>query len=147
MKYFFSFIHYSLFFFFFLMIRRQPRSTLFPYTTLFRSAVQHGFRSSDDDDDVGPHQGGMDAQLHGTCSAYVDQVVSRDVVHLDVSVEPAGELRRDERLELLVSGAPSQSARDEQRLIPARDSEALEFGHRGCDRGLAWVAVGAGQRQ
>src|SRR2546422_9271846 len=28
----------SLFFFFFLMIRRPPRSTLFPYTTLFRSA-------------------------------------------------------------------------------------------------------------
>src|SRR5436309_5120039 len=29
----------SLFLFFFLMIRRPPRSTLFPYTTLFRSAV------------------------------------------------------------------------------------------------------------
>src|SRR5256885_7920994 len=27
------------FFFFFLMIRRPPRSTLFPYTTLFRSRV------------------------------------------------------------------------------------------------------------
>src|SRR3712207_7835697 len=27
----------SLFYFFFLMIRRPPRSTLFPYTTLFRS--------------------------------------------------------------------------------------------------------------
>src|SRR3712207_7586557 len=27
--------------FFFLMIRRPPRSTLFPYTTLFRSAVVH----------------------------------------------------------------------------------------------------------
>src|SRR2546422_4559725 len=27
----------TLFFFFFLMIRRPPRSTLFPYTTLFRS--------------------------------------------------------------------------------------------------------------
>src|SRR2546427_7936182 len=27
------------FVFFFLMIRRPPRSTLFPYTTLFRSAV------------------------------------------------------------------------------------------------------------
>src|SRR2546430_10690772 len=27
-------------FFFFLMIRRPPRSTLFPYTTLFRSALQ-----------------------------------------------------------------------------------------------------------
>src|SRR2546430_2075263 len=29
--------HIYLFFFFFLMIRRPPRSTLFPYTTLFRS--------------------------------------------------------------------------------------------------------------
>src|SRR5256885_4564386 len=27
--------------FFFLMIRRPPRSTLFPYTTLFRSGVDH----------------------------------------------------------------------------------------------------------
>src|SRR3712207_7230878 len=37
----------SIMFFFFLMIRRPPRSTLFPYTTLFRSityasASQHG---------------------------------------------------------------------------------------------------------
>src|SRR3712207_7006504 len=32
-----------LFFLFFLMIRRPPRSTLFPYTTLFRSCS--GFRS------------------------------------------------------------------------------------------------------
>src|SRR5574337_1572202 len=29
-----------LFFFFFLMIRRPPRSTLFPYTTLFRSVIR-----------------------------------------------------------------------------------------------------------
>src|SRR3712207_7325351 len=28
-----------MFFFFFLMIRRPPRSTLFPYTTLFRSSL------------------------------------------------------------------------------------------------------------
>src|SRR2546430_2985280 len=35
----FSYVGYDLFylFFFFLMIRRPPRSTLFPYTTLFRS--------------------------------------------------------------------------------------------------------------
>src|SRR6266536_5131180 len=37
----FSFLSFLLslffFFFFFLMIRRPPRSTLFPYTTLFRS--------------------------------------------------------------------------------------------------------------
>src|SRR3712207_7166048 len=29
---------YKFYFFFFLMIRRPPRSTLFPYTTLFRSS-------------------------------------------------------------------------------------------------------------
>src|SRR5215208_4795597 len=31
--------------FFFLMIRRQPRSTLFPYTTLFRSGARHPERA------------------------------------------------------------------------------------------------------
>src|SRR3982751_7073667 len=39
----------SFLFFFFLMIRRPPRSTLFPYTTLFRSVVLGGR----------PHQGGL----------------------------------------------------------------------------------------
>src|SRR5256885_17108870 len=33
---------FSFLFFFFLMIRRPPRSTLFPYTTLFRSALCAG---------------------------------------------------------------------------------------------------------
>src|SRR5256885_16910120 len=33
----YSFVTFLFFFFFFLMIRRPPRSTLFPYTTLFRS--------------------------------------------------------------------------------------------------------------
>src|SRR5258708_14445432 len=40
-----TFIGYSLLpylFFFFLMIRRPPRSTLFPYTTLFRSLAGSG---------------------------------------------------------------------------------------------------------
>src|SRR2546427_12552058 len=33
-------------FFFFLMIRRPPRSTLFPYTTLFRSGLLVSFERS-----------------------------------------------------------------------------------------------------
>src|SRR2546425_7952212 len=33
--------------FFFLMIRRPPRSTLFPYTTLFRSLGARGARRAD----------------------------------------------------------------------------------------------------
>src|SRR2546422_7351590 len=41
-------VTYSDLFFFFLMIRRPPRSTLFPYTTLFRSVqnVAHGLHSA-----------------------------------------------------------------------------------------------------
>src|SRR6202047_5551955 len=38
-----------MFFFFFLMIRRPPRSTLFPYTTLFRSSCGSAGRG-----DAGP---------------------------------------------------------------------------------------------
>src|SRR6266496_5345306 len=40
-------------FFFFLMIRRPPRSTLFPYTTLFRSRepVLHHVADGDDADE------------------------------------------------------------------------------------------------
>src|SRR6266540_876107 len=37
------------FFFFFLMIRRPPRSTLFPYTTLFRSRGSGGNDVRDSD--------------------------------------------------------------------------------------------------
>src|SRR2546422_5947899 len=47
-----------LLFFFFLMIRRPPRSTLFPYTTLFRSLCGRG------GDEVGRH-GGCDATVSG----------------------------------------------------------------------------------
>src|SRR3712207_7066894 len=45
--------------FFFLMIRRPPRSTLFPYTTLFRSAA-HGLRER-----CRPPHGGARAGLVG----------------------------------------------------------------------------------
>src|SRR2546430_9790574 len=41
-----TFRPHSRFFFFFLMIRRPPRSTLFPYTTLFRS---HGYAANSQD--------------------------------------------------------------------------------------------------
>src|SRR6476660_10401487 len=46
--FFFFFVYVFLFsvwcyFFFFLMIRRPPRSTLFPYTTLFRSTASRGW--------------------------------------------------------------------------------------------------------
>src|SRR6266403_4069989 len=37
--------YYGVLFFFFLMIRRPPRSTLFPYTTLFRSRIASAHNS------------------------------------------------------------------------------------------------------
>src|SRR3970282_2804192 len=41
-------------FFFFLMIRRPPRSTLFPYTTLFRSQHDAGGLAAHDSDQRRP---------------------------------------------------------------------------------------------
>src|SRR6266571_6709155 len=50
MLFFSLFIFCFFFFFFFLMIRRPPRSTLFPYTTLFRARPRsiRGFAGSRD---------------------------------------------------------------------------------------------------
>src|SRR2546430_9880097 len=49
--------------FFFLIIRRPPISTLFPYTTLFRSVREHG----DGPGAVGAHRGATPAgSRHGT---------------------------------------------------------------------------------
>src|SRR5215469_17169669 len=45
--------YHSVCFFFFLMIRRPPRSTLFPYTTLFRSTASRARRSRSPRDGCG----------------------------------------------------------------------------------------------
>src|SRR5436853_1343118 len=47
---------YSFCFFFFFMIRRPPRSTLFPYTTLFRSLAVHALRERDERRCIGARQ-------------------------------------------------------------------------------------------
>src|SRR3712207_7805375 len=52
-----------MFFFFFLMIRRPPRSTLFPYTTLFRSRRVNGLER-----DLEEREGEI-SNLHSTIEA------------------------------------------------------------------------------
>src|SRR5947199_8360722 len=47
--------HIPFYFFFFLMIRRPPRSTLFPYTTLFRSDRTEADRIGENEASVGRH--------------------------------------------------------------------------------------------
>src|SRR2546422_8349608 len=86
---------YFLSFFFFLMIRRPPRSTLFPYTTLFRQRVPLEQRR--DHADLGAeerHAGAVDeAGLHdqplGECPrqgarrrAPREERLARDVLHV-----------------------------------------------------------------
>src|SRR5215204_6959381 len=51
-----------MFFFFFLMIRRPPRSTLFPYTTLFRSPRRPHGRHRHASPAAGPPLDGLDGQ-------------------------------------------------------------------------------------
>src|SRR3712207_6857287 len=49
---------YNIIFFFFLMIRRPPRSTLFPYTTLFRSHDRGDVHRPPEQAGHRQHQGG-----------------------------------------------------------------------------------------
>src|SRR6266496_6639922 len=81
----FLFLSLSLFFFFFfLMIRRPPRSTLFPYTTLFRS----GGGGADDQPDRGPARDAAPRKREHAdpeCSEEVEGVqVLADEASLDV---------------------------------------------------------------
>ena len=68
-------------------------------------------------------------------------------MHLDVTVEAPRELRRDQRLELLVSRAAREPTRNEQRLVSGRNSQPLQLCDGRCDRSLAGIALRARQRQ
>src|SRR3712207_4982805 len=64
-----------LYLFFFLMIRRPPRSTLFPYTTLFRSGEKLLFKDANEGVEYVPHviepaAGADRAVLAFLCDAY-----------------------------------------------------------------------------
>src|SRR5688572_1397052 len=83
--------------FFFLMLRRPPRSTLFPYTTLFRSRDVGG----DDEDARADHRPGDDhrrveqTELAHESRAAVDR--SRGRFHRHCELRHAGLLRRDRK--------------------------------------------------
>src|SRR3989440_4371122 len=103
-------------FFFFLMIRRPPRSTLFPYTTLFRSrlvvrgvARPHGARAAVAFEVFEPSLGG-----EGRAVERVDglqTVAARDAE----AVEPVEEVRG-----LVVVAEKHQRVEDERRVAQPR---------------------------
>src|SRR3712207_8863273 len=70
------------------MIRRPPRSTLFPYTTLFRSpsAVRSGRRPRRDDRLVrGPRSDGRRQRREGAQGPFLSRLVDRKSTRLNSS--------------------------------------------------------------
>src|SRR5688572_31426430 len=63
-------------FFFFLMIRRPPRSTLFPYTTLFRS-VGHGELDRRAFGDLAPLGGDVDRRVLARSEEHTSELQSQ----------------------------------------------------------------------
>jgi hypothetical protein len=103
-------------------------------------AVQDRLGRGHRHDDVGLDQSGVDLQRSAVRVAEVDEVRALGVVHLDSTVEAAGELRRDEQLELAVSGLAAEAGGDEERLLLEGRAGAVELRHRRGDRGPARIS-------
>src|SRR5258708_27339990 len=56
------------------MIRRPPRSTLFPYTTLFRSEQQRGAKEADDESEHAALERAVLVGLHATLSTSLSAI-------------------------------------------------------------------------
>src|SRR5216684_4973334 len=77
------------FFFFFLMIRRPPRSTLFPYTTLFRSVAngpscpfaEGAARRPDHRSEE--HTSELQSRLHLVCRLLLEKKKKNKIPHLN----------------------------------------------------------------
>src|SRR5438874_9433184 len=77
-SFFFPCPYFISFLFFFLMIRRPPRSTLFPYTTLFRSGIAMALAGS------GHEEEGL--RLYGATCAQLDRKSTRlNSSHVEIS--------------------------------------------------------------
>src|SRR3712207_8431634 len=76
--------------FFFLMIRRPPRSTLFPYTTLFRSERDH--------DELGEPEAHDDPAEIELAAADLGQARQEEIVNQAAQEGADGEDRKSTRL-------------------------------------------------
>src|SRR3712207_8089999 len=106
------------FIFFFLMIRRPPRSTLFPYTTLFRSLARfsEGFLILR----------GFDVGLSATLSPLVMVVFSLAFLALAYrSEEHTSELQSRQYLVCRLLLEKKKKKSDEQTLIPRQSDNCV----------------------
>src|SRR2546426_9752092 len=134
-------------FFFFLMIRRPPRSTLFPYTTLFRSVGDPVARGAEARPEPALHAEGAETRL-----------VRRDVVRhqrepvvcLEMGAPPLARLARDDidheaAADAAVGAGRLHAARDPRRRVlrgerprrTRRHALAARGTHRGGQRAVA----------
>src|SRR3989454_7455040 len=126
-----------LLFFFFLMIRRPPRSTLFPYTTLFRSPCS------------GPRGAALGEHARSLRAAGVDQ----GVPFRGPGISVPGHRHRPRRQvrDLLRPGALEGARRVFLRVLPAGDNLAGASGRRavrgGVHRRRAGPPLGADGRE
>src|SRR3712207_7209147 len=108
----------GLYFFFFLMIRRPPRSTLFPYTTLFRSVEAAA--------GAGVPREPLGRQLASVLAEPVSQGgVAQEFLQAVRSEEHTSELQSRQYLvcRLLLE---KKKTRDTRHLIPALNSTYLQ---------------------
>src|SRR6267143_5873341 len=95
-----------MFIFFFLMIRRPPRSTLFPYTTLFRSRrpqhdVQHLCSGTRCDEHSPPrseeHTSELQSQFHLVCRLLLEKKNTLPPLGHEVQIQSISQERQHKR--------------------------------------------------
>src|SRR2546427_6630999 len=96
------------FFFFFLMIRRPPRSTLFPYTTLFRSPFRREPQRQmvQDHRGAGPREGGAGDPLRDRKSTRLNSSHSQISYAVFCLKKKKQNTYRTSRNQRTASGAP-----------------------------------------
>src|SRR3989454_6691167 len=115
------------------MIRRPPRSTLFPYTTLFRSvAYGEGNRSSSEDIERRQREAKSSARVPVACGSGS----ARD------QATPVGRIRPTQRILRAVQSARLSVRRGEQTALPAprRDVRRRDQSRRGGASGAQLLA-------
>jgi hypothetical protein len=110
--------------------------------------VEHRLRGGEDDDGVGLDESRADAEGNLALESQRDEIRPLRIVDFHTSREAPRQLRQDEMLEVLVSGTPSETARDEDGLPLQRNAGALELRDDGRERLLPRVSQSArdGQR-
>src|SRR5258707_8177515 len=88
--------------FFFLMIRRPPRSTLFPYTTLFRSVAHAGALVGHQNLDTPGGDLGVRIQVHRRSEEHTSELQSRQYLVCRLLLEKKNNLSSRDGLANLV---------------------------------------------